>query len=141
VPSINFTSSAHLASLVRQAARKIVHALDGIPLAIEQASAYLSFGPISTFTLEEYFKLLESRYRELMSSKPDRANWYYEKNRSIISTFAMLNEAVAKKNADAAKLLTLSAFFASGNIPISMLTESDSLNIHPQNASSLEPWT
>jgi tetratricopeptide (TPR) repeat protein len=94
-----------------------------VPLAIEQAGAYLHlYRNISTETLKGFLEKLEAEYQKIMQITPKRSQWYYEKHRSVVETFNMLREALSRSNPNADKVLTLSAFLAPGTIPVTVLT-------------------
>lgn len=119
--------------------------MDGVPLAIEQAGAVLQEGvPISHF-LDFY----ESRYKDLMTHKPARSAWFYDKNISIFNTFDIAVSRL-KGSQDALELLNLAACFGSRKIPVDLLTDFRISNIttldltplsisRPQKADSHNP--
>ncbi|KAE8441100.1 hypothetical protein EG329_005867 [Mollisiaceae sp. DMI_Dod_QoI] len=94
---------------IRDLAKTLASNLDGSPLAIEQASADLcSQGPPSVKTLTRYMQHLELEYTQLMENEITAEDCFYDKdNKSIISTFNLLEEAIKRKNANALKLLRL----------------------------------
>ena len=99
--------------------RELVHSLDGFPLAIEPASADLSMqGPLSSRVLRQYLSRLEDEYSRL---KPDHFECFYDKDRSIISTFNLLKSSIREYSIDAIDVLTLCSFFGKNEIPIAML--------------------
>ena len=92
-----------------------------------QAAVDLSMGHVlSAVTLQRYLIRLRQEYQRMMMIKPDMSEWYYDKNRSIIKTFSILKEAIAKSNSDSLRLLTFASFFATGNIPIIMIDRTQS---------------
>lgn len=102
--------------------RELVHSLDGFPLAIEPASADLSMqGPLSSRVLRQYLSRLEDEYSRLMTIKPDHFECFYDKDRSIISTFNLLKNSIREYSIDAIDVLTLCSFFGKNEIPIAML--------------------
>jgi tetratricopeptide (TPR) repeat protein len=102
----------------RGAAAQIAHELDGLPLALEQAAAYISTGHGLPFRryLESYrsegLKRLEAR-RPALGDHP----------RSVVSTWAANFDAVQKESPAAADVLRLSAFLAPDAVPFELLTE------------------
>ncbi len=111
---------------MKQLVQDIVVTLEGVPLAIEQAGAYLSiYRNLSAQVLRDFIGKLQSEYEKIMRTIPKRSKWYYEKHRSIVDTFSMLREALTRSNEDADKILTLSAFLAPGNIPVSFLSTTE----------------
>ena len=101
----------------RDAAAELAHELDGLPLALEQAAAYIAAGHGLTFQryLEGYrsegLKRLEAR-RPALGKYP----------RSVVSTWAANFDAVQKESPAAADVLRLSAFLAPDAIPFALLT-------------------
>ena len=99
---------------VRQS--RLARELDGLPLALEQAAAYIveqrtSFRRYLESYRSEGLKRLESRYPAL-GDYP----------RSVVSTWAANFEVVEKESSAAADVLRLSAFFAPDAIPFVLLT-------------------
>ena len=122
---------------MKQLVQDIVVTLEGVPLAIEQAGAYLSiYRNLSANILRDFVGKLQSEYDKIMRTIPKRSKWYYEKHRSIVDTFSMLREALARSNEDADKILTLSAFLAPGNIPISILSATEQISSTQDSAES-----
>jgi tetratricopeptide (TPR) repeat protein len=101
----------------RGAAEQLARALDGLPLALEQAAAYivasngLTFGRYLTSYRSEGLKRLEAR-RPALGNYP----------RSVVSTWAANFDAVQKGSPAAADVLWLSAFLAPDAIPFELLT-------------------
>lgn len=60
-----------------------------------------------------------------MARKPDQFECFYDKDRSIISTFNLLKNAIEEYSIDAIELLTLCSFFGKNEIPIAMLAAND----------------
>ena len=107
---------------VHELLRKLIHSLDGSPLAIEQASVDLSMqGPLSSRALQQYISRLEDEYTRLMTIEPDQFECYYDKDKSIISTFNLLKKAIQKYSTNAIEILTLCSFFGRNDIPMSIL--------------------
>ena len=101
----------------RDAVAELARRLDGLPLALEQAAAYIAAGNGLTFRryLESYrsggLKRLEAR-RPALGKYP----------RSVVSTWAANFDAVQKELPAAADVLRLSAFLAPEAIPFELLT-------------------
>ena len=76
--------------------------------------------------LESLSEDLHTKHMALMETVPERSKWYYEKNRSVISTFSLLREALWKKNGNAASLLTLASFLAPQGLDMNTVTGSGS---------------
>lgn len=64
----------------------IVKAVDGIPLAIEQARAVLQDG----VAISEFLSLYGTQYRSIMEHAPGKSFSTYDKGNSISKTFEML---------------------------------------------------
>jgi hypothetical protein len=102
----------------RDAAAQLARALDGLPLALEQAAAYIAAGHGLTFRRylasyrSEGLKRLEAR-RPALGKYP----------RSVVSTWAANFDAVQEGSPAAADVLRLSAFLAPDAIPFELLTE------------------
>jgi hypothetical protein len=113
----------------------IVTTLQGVPLAIDQAGAYLSiYRNLSPKVLGDFIEKLHLGYDKIMRTIPKRSKWYYEKHRSVVDTFILLRESLSRSNEDAAQLLTLSAFLAPGNIPMLAFSSPPSVSEHPSPA-------
>jgi ankyrin repeat protein len=107
----------------RKEAERIVEILDGVPLAIEQAGAFLSMGT----SIYEFRGFYANNYERLMKDKPYRSKWCYDKNRSVFSTFEMLYEKLAKEDDNAPRILMLASFFGPGEIPTRYFAITDTL--------------
>ncbi|HXM58987.1 MAG TPA: helix-turn-helix transcriptional regulator [Candidatus Dormibacteraeota bacterium] len=95
------------------AALAVAEALGCLPLALEQAAAYLE---VSGRDLAGYARLLRTRLPQLMrEGKPD------DYPRPVASTWLISFERVARDRPPAAALLRLCAFLAPDDIPISAL--------------------
>ncbi|MBD2102058.1 FxSxx-COOH system tetratricopeptide repeat protein, partial [Leptolyngbya sp. FACHB-261] len=91
-------------------ARTIVEELDGLPLALDQAGAFIEETPSS---LAEYFNLYQARGAELLAERGELA----EDHPSVTITFSLAFEKVLERNPEAADLLRLCAFLAPDSIP------------------------
>ena len=99
----------------RTAAERIVKEMDGLPLAIVQAGAYIEETGCS---LEDYLSLYAEHRKELLA-RPSRLIPDYPE--TVATTWALSFEQVKKESA-AADLLCLCAFLAPDAIPEEMLT-------------------
>jgi hypothetical protein len=100
--------------------------LHGVPLAIEQAGAYLQFNPRLTTTVLRSFLIKlssPSTHADILAKIPKRSMWFYEKHRSVIDTFSLLKVSLAQNNGDALNILLISAFLSQGEIPFLFLTQ------------------
>jgi hypothetical protein len=111
IPSNIFQAKAAAVSIARK--------LKGIPLAIEQAGAFLSFGVVS---IHDYNRLFQTKYQEHTLRIPPREyHCCYEKNRPICVALNMVLEALQRRSPDSVKLLNLSVLLGPGEISFAML--------------------
>lgn len=97
-------------------AEQLGEALGRLPLALEQAGAYIE---TSCCTMQHYLDLFETRQREMLVR--GRPSTDYPD--TVATTWSISFERVATDNRAAAELLRLCAFFAQDDIPINMLVE------------------
>jgi len=95
----------------------ITQELDGLPLALDQAGAYIKETPCS---LQDYLALYEARRHTLLQT---RGNFEKDYPASVATTWSLSFEKVEKTNSAASKLLDLFAFLAADAIPEGILTE------------------
>ncbi len=91
-------------------AREIVVVMDGLPLALDQAGAYIDS---SQCGLADYVRLLQSSQLRLL----DERDTYADHPLSVMKTFALAFERLERDNPAAAELLTVCAFLAPEAIP------------------------
>jgi ankyrin repeat protein len=120
------------------AAISIARKLKGIPLAIEQAGAFLSFGVVS---IHDYNRLFQAKYQDHTLKVPPREyHCCYEKNRPICVALNMVLEALQRRSPDSVKLLNLSVLLGPGEISFTMLSNAplpgDKSDFGPGQASS-----
>jgi tetratricopeptide (TPR) repeat protein len=100
------------------AARAVAETVDGLPLALEQAAAYIE---VSGRVLASYAGLLRTRMGELMrEGKPVGYPL------PVATTWALSFQRIEEERPAAADLLRLCAFLGSDDIPISVLQEGGS---------------
>ena len=99
----------------RQIAHLIVQELDGLPLALDQAGAYIKETPCS---LQEYLVLYQKRHSDLLQR---RGNFEKDYPASITTTWSLSFEKVVKSDPAATELLAFLAFLAADNIPEKLL--------------------
>lgn len=90
--------------------------LDGLPLALDQAAAFIDEMPS---TLEEYQTLYQSERKELMK----RRGRLSEDHQSVTITFSLAFKKVADDNPAAADLLRVCAFLEADAIPEEIFSE------------------
>ncbi len=97
-------------------AREIVAAMDGLPLALDQAGAYIEATKCGLF---DYLQLFRSAQLRLL----DERDTYADHPSSVARTFALAFEQLKKNNPAAAELLTVCAFLAPEAIPETFFVE------------------
>ena len=90
---------------------RIVHLLDGLPLALAHAGSYLQETGI---TVDDYITAYESTWKALFDSEITSLKEY--PNRSVQSTWTLSYEHVKKRDPDAAKLLNLWAYLDASDV-------------------------
>lgn len=99
----------------QQAIKALAKALGYLPLALEQAAAYIVAKGVS---FAAYLRSYEKRHLQLLEKQqPQTGNYPY----SVATTWAINFEAVKISSPAAADLLNLSAFLSSNNIPYELL--------------------
>jgi len=107
----------------REDAQAIVDALEGLPLALDQAGAYIEETQI---TLSQYRKLLASSKEKILLR---RGTTFSDHPESVASTFSLSFQKVEQENPAAADLLRLFAFLSPDAIPEELIKEGrDKLN-------------
>ncbi|CAN5906184.1 hypothetical protein BH20PSE1_BH20PSE1_14280 [soil metagenome] len=108
-------SLEHASAADRQAASALVEALDGLPLALDQAGAYIEETPS---TLGEYLDLYEAEGKALRAARgelaPDHA--------SVSATFSLAFKRLAGRSQAAADLISACACLAPNAIPEEIFT-------------------
>ena len=108
----------HQTSAVDQSqAVAIVAAVDGLPLALNQAGAYIDETACS---LSEYLDLYQTRFKELARLPTDPSSDYRE---TVATTWSLSFQKVEQGNEAAAALLCLCAFLAPYAIPEEIITK------------------
>jgi hypothetical protein len=98
-------------------ATRIVARLGRLPLAIDQAGAYLY---TTQMPLANYSQLLHhTRIKSTLSQKPPSSVWQYEE--SVFTTWNLSYEEIKKRKPKAAELLTLCSFLSNVEIQPEML--------------------
>lgn len=114
-----------LGSAVLESAARIVKAMDGIPLFIEQAGAVLQDG----VAIDELLTFCETEYRSIMEYTPEKGVSNYEKGQSVFKIIENLYKRLTRDCPDAANMLTLCSFFGSRAVPLQMITQFASLKL------------
>jgi len=100
---------------VREQAANVVTALDGLPLALDQAGAYIEE---TRCGVSRYLDIYSTRRKELLLR---RGMLPVDHPDSVTATLSLSFQQVEKENATAANLLRLLAFFGSEAIPEEIL--------------------
>jgi tetratricopeptide (TPR) repeat protein len=100
-----------------QAAREIVHAMDGLPLALDQAGAFIEETRCS---LSDYLLLFQTRQADLLQRRGRLATDHPD---PVAATWSLSFEKVQKTNPAAADFLRLSAFLDPDGIQEEIITE------------------
>ena len=116
----------------KAAAGKLAADLDYLPLALEQAAAYVFALKI---TFEEYLDQYESIGTKIFEDKRARPRTGYDK--SIHNTWSMNFAQVEKESPASADLLNLSAFLHPDSIPFFLIIESTE-HLGPKIAAAFE---
>ena len=108
--------------LVELDAKDLVNALGGLPLALDQAAAYIKH---STRSLDQYIKKLgKAKLKFLNEEKAHKATEYVDKNRLAVQTTWRMNmDAIKEDVLEAEKLTHILAFLSPRCIPKSIINE------------------
>lgn len=98
------------------AARSLVETMDGLPLALDQASAYIEETQCG---LADFLRLYTRYPLKLLSEQ----NMYGGHPLSVVQTFSLTFKRLQQRDPVAADLLTLCSFLASDPIPEKLLTD------------------
>ena len=97
---------------------RIIKAMGGVPLAIEQARAMVKKG----MPMQDFLGHYETQYQRVMEHKPPKSAWDYEKNLSLISIFNMLLTRLGK-DSDAENILAFASCFGPRQIAVNLLCQ------------------
>ncbi len=93
------------------AAKALWVRMDGLPLALDQAGAYIHEMECS---VQEYLALFDQRQAELLKK---RGHWSPDHPASVVTTFTLAYQQICQRNPFAGDLLALCAFLAPNQIP------------------------
>ncbi len=102
-------------------AQEIVNLLASLPLALDQAGAYIDETQCG---LDGYLDLFKTRHDYLLQH---RGKWVKDHPNSVATTFSVAFKRVQEVNPTAADLLRLCAFLDPDSIPEEMIVESESV--------------
>jgi hypothetical protein len=97
-------------------ARELIGVLGNLPLAIDQAGAYIADGFME---FEDYLLAFETGHRDLLSTKPPASIWDYE--HTVYTTWEISVKKVETMNPLAVRILGLAANFDSHDIPVCLV--------------------
>lgn len=113
------TLQEEVAGVLHKEARDISCLLDGLPLALDQAGAYIED---TGCTLSDYLSCYKARRVTLLDR---RGNVVTDHPQSVRMTFSLCFEQVAQANPEAIELLRLCAFLAADAIPEELIKAED----------------
>jgi tetratricopeptide (TPR) repeat protein len=102
----------------QQTARTIVQAMDGLPLALDQAGAYIEE---TSCGLQGYLQLYQAQGTRLLKERGELVSDHPD---PVATTWSLSFKNVEQVNAAAAELLRFCAFLAPDAIPEELFTES-----------------
>jgi hypothetical protein len=109
-----------LISMLDPHATKLAKELDGLPLALATAGAYLDQVAIS---LSDYFRLYKESWAKLQKTSPELSSY---EDRTLYSTWQLSFDHVKQRNGLSAKLLRLWAYFDNQDLWFELLRHGDS---------------
>ncbi len=101
----------------RAAAKAIVHMVGGLPLALDQAGAYIAE---TKCALPDYLDLFMQEHKALLQRRGTIPNDHPD---SVTTTFSLAFERVQKQNKAAIELLKLCVYLEPDAIPLEIITE------------------
>lgn len=110
----------------RQKAQEISRILSGLPLALDQAGAYIEETKCS---LAEYLQLYQKRRADLLRRRGTVPSGHPD---SVAATFSLLYERVKESNSWAIALLQLCAFLHADAIPIEIICSERAPGLAPE---------
>jgi hypothetical protein len=99
-------------------AMRIVENLGHLPLAIDQAGAYLNR---LSKPLHAFLPLFEANFKTVLSKKPPTAVWQYGE-KTVVTTWEISFEAIQAEDPQAASLLLLCSFLNNEDIDTDFLS-------------------
>ena len=99
---------------------KLTKELDGLPLALVTAGAYLDQTAIS---FSDYLRLYKASWTKLLKASPELSSY---EDRTLYSTWQLSFDHVKQRNELSAKLLRLWAYFDNQDIWYELLRHGDS---------------
>ncbi|KAF6817935.1 Kinesin light chain 5, partial [Colletotrichum sojae] len=118
------------------ASLRLINTLDYVPLAVNQAAAYI-YRRSPRVTVESYLEEIhnsEKRKETLLDSDQGNIQRYEGVSNSVVVTWQVTFEQIKREQPRAANLLSLMSFFQAQNIPEYMLHEYNSGNVYSEEA-------
>jgi tetratricopeptide (TPR) repeat protein len=115
--------TGNVLTLIAPDALALARKLDGLPLALATAGAYLD--QVST-SFSEYLRLFENSWLKLLESSPDLDSY---DDHALHTTWNLSFDHVSKQNILSAKLLQLWAYFDNQDIWFELLQHADSSSL------------
>ena len=109
-----------LTSMLDPDAVRLAKELDGLPLALATAGAYLDQVAIS---LSDYFRLYKASWTKLQKTSPELSSY---EDRTLYSTWQLSFDHVKQQNELSARLLHLWAYFNNQDLWLELLQHGDS---------------
>ena len=122
------TSIEHFSPQERELARELVQELGGLPLALDQAGAYMEETPCG---MQEYLLLYRTRRAALLSR---RGGIVDDHPQSVATTWSLAFASVEQANRAAADLLRVCAFLHPDAIPEDLLRRGAMQTVSPLQA-------
>ncbi|KAI9686745.1 MAG: hypothetical protein M1822_002804 [Bathelium mastoideum] len=101
-------------------ARSLAEELDGLPLALSTAGAYLEH---ITISFSDYLRLYTTSWSKLLSTTPPLSSY---EDRSLYTTWQITFDRIQQQNAASAKLLRLWAYFDKQDVWFGLLRHANS---------------
>ena len=112
-------SDGQLNAMLDSDAVKLAMELDGLPLALATAGAYLDQAAIS---FSDYLRLYKASWAKLLTTSPELRSY----DRMLYSTWQLSFDQVKQRNELSAKLLRLWAYFDNQDLWFELLRHGDS---------------
>ncbi|KAF2688995.1 HET-domain-containing protein [Lentithecium fluviatile CBS 122367] len=113
-------------------ARELASKLDGLPLALSTAGAYLEH---VTDSFAEYLRLYKASWLELQTTSPTLSSY---EDRSLYTTWQVTFDRIRKQNAASAQLLKLWAYFDKQDMWFGLVRHARSAD---NNSTAMRVWS
>jgi len=116
---------------MREAALQVVELLDGHPLALDQAGAYIEDNPFVSFT--DYINLYYEKRHDLLSERgsedDENEGTYSDHPESVVVTFELCFEMACKRHPLATDILRFCAYLQPDAIPEELFRHDDGFKL------------